>query len=127
MSCFFTRSSLWERLSPSFRPKLVWVRVVLPWQPPSPILVNGHMSIGLTFFPHPCKGSKFRSEQFRFGHMLTQLQRQPMFQLHEFEVVIDSIRDCVAEVKWAGLISGCGLVSPPGPSAAALEPPGGRI
>lgn len=43
-------------------------------------------------------GSKFRAEQFRFGEMLTQLQRQPVFQLHEFEMVIDSIRDCVAEV-----------------------------
>lgn len=43
--------------------------------------------------------SKFRSEQFRFGEMLTQLQRREVFQLHEFEKVIDSIRDCVAEVS----------------------------
>lgn len=43
-------------------------------------------------------GSKFRSEQLRFGEMLTRLQRQPVFQLHQFEVVMDSIRDCVAEV-----------------------------
>lgn len=49
-------------------------------------------------------GSKFRSEQFRFGHMLTQLQRQPVFQLHEFEMVIDSIRDCVAELLWSLLV-----------------------
>lgn len=44
-------------------------------------------------------GSKFRSEQLRFGDMLAQLQRQPAFQLHQFEVVMDSIRDCVAEVS----------------------------
>ncbi len=44
-------------------------------------------------------GSKFRSEQFRFTEMLTQLQHQEVFQLHEFEKVVDCIRDCVAEVK----------------------------
>ena len=43
-------------------------------------------------------GSKFRSEQFRFTDMLTQLQHQEVFQLHEFEKVVDCIRDCVAEV-----------------------------
>jgi len=30
--------------------------------------------------------------------MLTELQRQPIFQLREFETTVDSIRDCVAEV-----------------------------
>lgn len=44
-------------------------------------------------------GSRFRVEQFRFGDMLTQLQKKEVFQLHEFEKVIDSIRDCVAEVS----------------------------
>lgn len=54
----------------------------------------------------PKLGSKFRAEQFRFSDMLTRLQRQPVFQLHEFEVVIDSIRDCVAEVGVAvGVVS----------------------
>ena len=43
-------------------------------------------------------GSKFRSEQFRFTDLLTQLQHQEVFQLHEFEKVVDCIRDCVAEV-----------------------------
>lgn len=37
--------------------------------------------------------------------MLTQLQKQGVFQLHEFEKVIDSIRDCVAEVGVAILPS----------------------
>lgn len=46
-----------------------------------------------------CAGSKLRSDQFRFGHMLAELQRQPVFQLREFETTIDSIRDCVAEVQ----------------------------
>lgn len=45
-----------------------------------------------------CSGSKLRSDQFRFGQMLTELQRQPIFQLREFETTVDSIRDCVAEV-----------------------------
>lgn len=31
--------------------------------------------------------------------MLTELQSQVVFQLPEFEKVIDSIRDCVAEVS----------------------------
>ena len=48
-------------------------------------------------------GAKFRSEQFRFTEMLTQLQHQEVFQLHEFEKVVDCIRDCVAEVSW-GLV-----------------------
>lgn len=51
------------------------------------------------FFPLTLVGAKFRLEQFRFGDMLTQLQSQVVFQLHEFEKVIDSIRDCVAEVS----------------------------
>ena len=39
--------------------------------------------------------------------MLAQLKRQAVFQLHEFEVVIDSIRDCVAEVGVVmGVVSG---------------------
>ena len=39
-----------------------------------------------------------RLDQFQFTHRLAELQRQPVFQLREFESVIDSIRDCVAEV-----------------------------
>lgn len=43
-------------------------------------------------------GSQLRLDQFKFTHRLAELQRQPVFQLREFESVIDSIRDCVAEV-----------------------------
>lgn len=43
-------------------------------------------------------GSLLRLDQFKFTHRLAELQRQPVFQLREFESVVDSIRDCVAEV-----------------------------
>ena len=44
-------------------------------------------------------GSKLRSDQFRFGRMLAELQGQPLFSLRQFESTIDTIRDCVAEVR----------------------------
>ena len=63
------------------------------------------MSILLFFFFPISSGSQLRLDQFKFTHRLAELQRQPVFQLREFESVIDTIRDCVAEVGTSQLKS----------------------
>lgn len=55
-------------------------------------------------------GSKLRSDQFRFGRMLAELQGQPLFNLRQFESTIDTIRDCVAEHLWKLLVEDSNLV-----------------
>ena len=72
-------------------------------------------------------GSKFRSEQFRFTDMLTRLQQQEVFQLHEFEKVVDSIRDCVAEVQSCDVGSGHVMSVHTHCRSAAVEPAGGGL
>ena len=42
-----------------------------------------------------------RQDELRLASLLAELQQFPVFNVQQFETAIDSIRTCVAEVKYA--------------------------